>query len=83
MGGGYGMSGYGMGGYGGMGYGGMGYGGMGIGYNMGGGMMGSMMGGVMEKMTYAAMSVGLLGQGVQVKAKKRISVCRKAPRYWQ
>lgn len=60
------MSGYGGMGYGGMGYGGMGYGSMGSGYNMGGGMMGSMMGGVMEKMTYAAMSVGLLGQGVQV-----------------
>ena len=82
MGGGYGMGGYGGMGYGGMGYGGMGYGGMGYG-GMGSGMMGSMMGGVMEKMTHAAMSVGLLGQGVQVKAKKRISVCRKAPRYWQ
>lgn len=44
------------------------YGGMGgMGGMYGGlGMMGGMMGGMMEKMSAVSMSIGLLGQGVQV-----------------
>ena len=56
------------------GYGGLnsGYGGYSSGYGLGGyGMMGGMgmggmMGGVMQKMSYVSMSIGLLGQGVQM-----------------
>jgi hypothetical protein len=44
---------------------------------MGGGMMSGMMGGLMEKMTYASMSIGLLGQGVQVSASRRQTAINK------